>query len=148
MTEVTINDITYRIGTLNAFKQLHVVRRVVPLLTTFMKPETIRMLNPKRPEGTPAPTQEDVLGLLLEPFVNAMAAMSDDDCEYIVRTCLAVVNRKVGSTFTLLISANGSMMYDDMDLPTTIRLVWEVLRANLSGFFSALPSTSQGAPTL
>lgn len=133
MTEITINAQAYRLGRLNAFQQLHVSRKVGPLIPTLV-PAFLAM-------GTAGAglDQLDRLASLIQPFTDAFAGMSDADVEYVAAICLGAVQRKQGEAWAPVWSQQGKcLMFDDMDLGTMVPLVVQVIVANLGPFISGL----------
>lgn len=135
--ERMIGETAYQIGKMDARKQLHVVRRLVPTLL----------------EAVPLAELKDIKSLdltkvvsKLGPLSDALASMKDEDVDYIIDTCLAVVSRKVDGDrgWAPLITQGGGMMYD-IDLGTMMSLTFEVVQENLQGFFDALQSVFQAA---
>ncbi len=126
-----INDINYDIGRLNPLKQFHLVRRLVPLLAKSS--EGIAALQSGKPQ---APAD---FARLLMPMVDELARMPDEEAEYIIFTCLSVVRRDTqGTGFAPVLTNDGQMMYQDMSMEVMLKLVVEVVKVNLSGFFAGL----------
>ena len=133
MEEKQINGQTYRLGRLSAFQQLHVSRKVGPLIPTLV-PAFLAMGN----EGAGL-DQIGRLASLVQPFTEAFASMSDEDVEYVAGICLGAVQRQQGSAWAPVWSQQGKcLMFDDIDLGTMIPLVVQVIVANLGPFFSGL----------
>jgi hypothetical protein len=65
--------------------------------------------------------------------------------DYVVDTCLAVVERKDKSGGWVKVVVGSRLMFEDMDMMTMLTLVTRVVRGNLAGFFDALPHVSPGA---
>ncbi|WP_374572789.1 phage tail assembly chaperone [Phenylobacterium sp.] len=134
MEAIEIAGHTYKIGRLDARRQFHVARRLVPIM------------------GALAGALQDATANLLEalgPIGDAMAAMPDTDADYVVSACLSTVERQIpgGAGWGPVQASNGGLMYDDIDLATMLRLVAAVIRENLGDFFSGLASMSgQEAP--
>jgi hypothetical protein len=78
----------------------------------------------------------------LGPITNALAKISDDDANYIIFTCLEVVSRQSGEKWSR-ITSGMNLMYDDIDMPTMLRLVVEVLKVNLGSFMQGLPDVTK-----
>lgn len=140
MTEITINAQAYRLGRLNAFQQLHVSRKVGPLIPTLV-PAFLAMGS----EG-PGLDQLGRLAALVQPFTDAFAGMSDADVEYVAAICLGAVQRSQGGTWSPVWSQQGKcLMFDDMDLSVMVPLVVQVIVANLGPFLEGL-LTAQTQP--
>lgn len=138
MIEVTHGGQNYRIGKLNAFQQLHVSRKVGPLIPRLV-PAFMAMA--KGGEAI------DKLAQLLEPFAEAFADLPDEAVEYVAGTCLSVVQRQQGNTWAPVWNKQAaSLMFDDIDLASMLPLVIKVITENLGPFISGLLS-GQMQPT-
>lgn len=142
MKEVTINNQVYRIGRLDAFKQLHVTRRVLPILGPLGLFSMVK-------EGA-----ADIFDILAGPFIHEMSEMKDENLNYVIDTCLAVCERKQmngglevwGPVVAKGTTASGNgLMFNDLQGSNLLQLTWEVLQENLSDFFLIGQSISQPA---
>jgi len=125
--EKVINEHTYQIGKINARDQFHIIRRLAPVL------------------GGIAPALQGGKGGIeaLPEIANAIAKLSDADADYVIFGLLKVVSRKQSNGLGWgPVSTGELLMYDDIDMAQMIKLAWEVLSYNMSGFFAALPSGS------
>jgi hypothetical protein len=146
MTETELNGQTYRIGRLNAFQQLHVSRKIGPLIPKLV-PAFVALSSDKD-----AFADMGKLSEIAAPFAEAFAEMPDEVVEYVVGTCLGIVQRKQGSAWAPVWSSQGAcLMFDDVDLTTILPLVVRVITDNLGPFISGLltgqmqPNQSQAA---
>jgi hypothetical protein len=131
--DLTIDEREYRVKKLDAIKQFHISRRLLPILSTLgISLETI-----EQAAKTEAKTMAAFMPAL-EPVSKVLAAMSDEDANYIIFTCLSVVSRNEGEGRFASVSTGNRMMFEDIDMPIMIRLVVEVLKENLMGFFAGL----------
>jgi hypothetical protein len=131
MREIEISGQTYRIGSIAAMRQLHIVRRVAPALVGVLGLSSIKAA---------ADGNLNFRELIdkLEPFMEALGAMKDEDVDYVMDNCLAVVERKVpGDRGWQRVGTTQALMYDDIDLLVMLRLSWEAGRENLEGFIVA-----------
>jgi len=136
--DFNINDKNYRSGKMDAFKQLHVSRRLIPVLS-----------------GLAAASQSDGgakdLSKMIVPLASAIASMPDADCDYILHACLSVVKIEQGTNKWAPIFVNGQMMFAEVDLAVMIQIAVKVIQDNLSGFFQGaagaltLPTTPEAA---
>lgn len=128
--EYTIHEQTYRVGTINARTQFHIVRRLAPLFGE---------LAPVLHKGA------DQLAAL--PALTAgFAKLSDEDMDYCLFGLLAVVSRKQPHGLGWGPVCTGTVLaYDDITMSVMLQLAWVSLRENLSGFFAELPSDWQSA---
>jgi hypothetical protein len=121
--ETTIDGKTFSIGKLNAFEQLHVFRRVMPI----MKPVLLVMR---------APGNTNKLDMVMA-MSETLASLPDEHLDYVINKCLSVTRRRDGErSFPLM--QGSTLMYQDLDMPTLLRLTWEVLMENFQPFFKGL----------
>ena len=114
--QFTIKDKTFDSGRLNAFQQLHVVRRLAPV--------TERLVALAGSAGDP----EAFLG----PLARTVGELPDADVDYILNACLDVTQIRHGDDIFFI---NGPL-----DLTMLLGIAAHVLKDNLSGFFADLPS--------
>ncbi len=121
---VEVGAHTYRIGKLDAFAQLHVARKLAPLLTGLQK------------------VSELSLDDALPPILNALSQMPDSDVEYVMVKCLSVVQRALPAGVQgwqpIWNSAAKRTQFEDIDLAVMIQLAGQVITRNLGGFLGAL----------
>lgn len=133
MENITIQGAEYRIGTLNARSQFHIVRRLAPFL---------QALTPAFAEG--AGGDKDKLAAMLPIFGDAISNMSDETADYVIFGLLSVVSKKENSGIGWMpIYANGSLMLEGITMALMLTLAGKSLVKNLSGFFSELRTTSE-----
>jgi len=123
--ELELDGHTYRVGKLDARAQFHTVRRLAPVL------------------GELAPALQGGKGGLdaLPPIATAVAKLSDADADYCIFGLLKVVSRKQPNGLGWgPVSTENLLMYDDIGMTQMLKLAWEALTFNMSGFFAALPS--------
>ena len=128
---MNISGHEYRFGRLSAMKQWNVLRRIAPAIIGVLGLANIK---------SAADDNLDVRSLIdkIEPFLEAMSKLSDDDNEYVIDTCLSVVTRQVGGDRGWVsVGTSGSLQYEDIDMLVMLRLVFETGRENLAGFFAA-----------
>lgn len=142
MIEFEVNSVQYRADKLDAFKQLHVSRKIAPTV-----PKLIPVFVALQKAG------KDDMGVLAEaaaPFAEALASMPDADVEYVVKACLGVVKRGQGNTFSPMVSPDGTLMFSDMGLGDMLPIVARVLRESLGNFIQGLlgnvPAVLQASP--
>lgn len=136
-TKLAVNGHTYAIGKLNALTQFHISRRLAPMLAQMGI-----SLNSLR-KGVSSDL-EDFLPVL-GPVTDMMAKMSDEDVNYILFTCLSVVSRQSGDKFSA-VSTGTNLMFEDIDMPTMLRLVVEVVKENMGTFIKGL-SDAEALPS-
>lgn len=131
----------YVIGKMDAKKQYHVMRRILPAAMAL--PELLVALDRFKDK----PDAGALVGSAL-PFAQAIAAMSDDDSDFVINNCLKVVKREEGGRQAAILAPNGSLMYSDIDLAGMVALTIETLKENLGGFFPALMASVSGTPEM
>ena len=123
--ELELDGHTYRVGKLDARAQFHIVRRLAPVL------------------GELAPALQGGKGGLdaLPPIATAVAKLSDADADYCIFGLLKVVSRKQPNGLGWgPVATENLLMYDDIGMTQMLKLAWEALTFNMSGFFAVLPS--------
>ncbi len=125
-----INGVSYRSDRMDAFRQFHVARKLAPVVSEVV---------PFLARGVSLDS-----GLSdLEPVMKAIAAMPEDDCNYVLQSCLSVVRRQQGQGYAPVWNDGAQrMMFADVDLPVMLQIAARVLQDNLSSFTGALPSAS------
>lgn len=122
----------YQIGRLEPMAQFHVARRLGPVYNAFGS-----MALASASGASPAAK--------LQPIVEAVSKLSDEDSEYVIQTCLAVVKRYDADKWCAVRASSGKVMFMDIDLMTMLTLVWAVVQENLASFFPAAPPASPTA---
>lgn len=134
MVEIELGGQRYRTGKLDAFKQFHLFRKLMPILSGMG--ESFSVL----PDSGEMDQQ---FWSAMGPAANAIAEMSQVDSEFILKTCLQSVSRWNGNAWARVTAANGELMYDDIDMMEMLQLTVEVLKDNLGNFFNGpLPNGS------
>lgn len=125
--EFELKEQQYRAGKLDVFAQFKVTRKLLPLLA-----------------GTIGDLKSGAVTIegLLPKVADAVASMSDEDCNAIMHPCLSVVSRKNGSTWTPIFR-DGVLMFDDIDMMAMLQIVGNVVKGSLGDFFT----TPQGSET-
>lgn len=127
--ELQIEGITYQIGSLDAFSQLHVVRKLGPALPI------VEGLVSERNAG------KDVTLLV----VLILSKLTDEETEYVINKCMSVVSRKQDQGWAR-VHVNGALMFSDTTMQAIIQLTAQCIVTNLGDFFrTALASLQQGA---
>lgn len=138
----------YHIGRLNALDQLHVSRKIAPIIpslmpifTEFAKGdlnktiETLEAMKAGEDVDLAGDELESLDGLAdaLAPLMEVFAQMSEGDVDYIVHKCLAVVKRNGA-----VVCRGASIMFDDIELTQIMPLVIAVVRINLGNFIHGM----------
>lgn len=121
--KLTIDTTTYSFGKLNALAQFHVLRRLAPVIASV---------------GLSIPALQAMKGedftVLLGPVSEILAKMPDEEADYVLFTCLAVVSREQDGGRYAAITAGKKLMFEDIDMVLMLRLVVEVIKFNYGGF--------------
>jgi len=137
MSEFDIDGTTYRTNRkLSAFEQLHVARRVAPLIT--------RLVPSAQSSGDTGPTFLSMMG----PIIDGLSQMPDEDVNYIINHCASVVQRAQGGGIWAPIwnVPAGRLMFEDLDGMQLLRIAIIVMQENLANFMTAPASLFQ-SPT-
>ena len=121
--EVTANSIVYLVGKMSTFKQLHVSRKLAPLMGTMV-----------RVKSSGAELNFENLAM---PIAAALATMKDEEVESIIGDCLSAVQRKIpgGLGYAPVWNADAkSLQFEDIGLREMMQLVHAVIMDNLGGF--------------
>jgi Phage tail assembly chaperone protein, TAC len=143
--ELEIKGETYRTGRLNAFQQFHVARKLAPAV--FALGKSAGKLKPlveamQKKNETGSFEGLDTIIELVQPMVEALGEMKEEDVDYVLKTCMTVCERKQGAAWARTVSANGRFMFEDVELPELIQLTVAVVRENLANFFTGPLSES------
>lgn len=154
MSEFELGADTFRIGKLNAFQQFHLSRKVAPVIPTlipvFLKlqasAKTASADGDSGPAQSPLSGDLGALAEILQPFADGIAGMPDETAEFILSTCLGVVQRKQGTAWFPVWSAGQNVcMFDDLDLGVMMKLSVRVITESLGPFLRGM-LTGQGTP--
>lgn len=133
MAEFPVAGVQYRCGKLDARKQFHVARRLAVILDKL------------------APHFANGAGIgeggadLIGPLAEAVAGMKDEDVDYILDACLAVVERKDGQSWIHVFNASSKrLQYQDIDMVGMLTMAANVIQENLGGFTDGLQRLSPG----
>ena len=133
MIEFTIGDHGYRAEKLDAFQQWDVARRLLPVVGGAAD-LLVRVLK----NGGKI---ESVLSIdvaeAIEPLAKALAAMPDADNRFVLDVCLSKVMRGQSGSWAPVKAPGGGLMFNDIDMPVMLQLVWRVVEHNLLSFSSA-----------
>ena len=140
MEIIPIGGHDYSIGRLNALDQLHVSRKIAPIVPNIMPilTEVAKGDLEKVIESIEADENAELGGLeplakALEPFMEAIAKIPEEDVNYVIYKCLSVVKRN-GS----VVCRGESIMFDDLDMNHLLPLTVAVIRTNLGNFIQGL----------
>lgn len=136
-TTIEINGVVYRTyRRLSALQQFHVSRRLAPILAVV----GIKAADLSRAAAQDGADLSSFMGMLPH-MAEVLSKMPDDEAEYIIFTCLAVVQRQQGEDMWAAVTPpDGShqLMFSDMEMDAMVRLVVAVVQENLAGFLPGL----------
>jgi hypothetical protein len=144
MTEIAIGENVFRIGKLNAIQQLHVSRKIAPVLPKILP----AMVASKALMVSLTEENPDLEGLssMLSPVAEALAGMPDADAEYVFNECLSVVQLQQGNAFVNIWNADTQRsQFDFIDFFLMIRLVVQVIWGSLGNFTNGFLAKSPQA---
>lgn len=133
-----IEGTTYQISRLTPKKAFHVARRLAPFLGAILP--HLRQLFDKGEDGKPVDPGtflergSDVLPAIAE----VIAKMPNEDCDFIIDTCLSVVSVRQDRG-SAPVMGNGVLMFDYIDMKVMLQLTAEVVKVNLADFFPSSP---------
>jgi len=139
--EIEIKGQRFRLNGLTAMQQLHVSRRLTPILASAAPALLPMMMQGRVPEM-------DALAAAIGPVADVLAGMPDAEFEYIVHTCLGTVHGTTASSdaWGPLYVGKVCMRNDlsaEMTLTLTVRVINEDLGPFIRGF---LMNQSPGEP--
>ena len=133
------NERLYRFGNLSAFEQLHVARRLGPLVhggLFFLGPAYDSFKAYESGDAEAADKAFVQAAYSSKPFLDALASMPENDLNYVVSTVLGRTKRKVAGEW-MRVYENNTLRFDDMDMVEILRLVVEVLNQQLRPIFAS-----------
>ena len=140
MENIELNGHEYVIGRLNALDQLHVSRKISPLVPTLMPiiSEIAKGDLEKTIKAIEDGDNEELTGLeplaeALSPLMEAFSNLPEKDVNYVIHKCLSVVKR--GGA---VVCRGESIMFDDLDMEHILPLALAVIRINLGNFIQGL----------
>ncbi|MCM2571480.1 hypothetical protein NAT65_10350 [Achromobacter xylosoxidans] len=140
--ELDLNGHRYSIGKLSAKQQFHVSRRIAPIVPTLI-PVFVRLAAGERG------ITEDPGGMadVLQPLADGLAAMKDEDADYVLDTCMQAVQRRQEHGWTAIWSAGQRVpMFQDIDLSVMLPLALRVIVGSLGPFIQGLLTSQTGSP--
>jgi hypothetical protein len=154
-SEQEIGGLTYRIGKLNAKQQFHVARRLAPVIAELSAESNLVMEQMKQPNNSVSgfmaeAAQGDVSPAMVRLYTaisKAIRNLSDEDCDYVIRTCMSVVTRRSGELFQPVWNKQADQpQFEDLSLPTLLMLTITVITDNLGGFMNAQGEAGPAKP--
>lgn len=136
--EFEVQGKQYRSTKMSARKQFHVARKLGPIFSKLG-------LGAVRKQDGEAKAF-DMMDLL-EPAVDALAEMSEADCDFVFDHCLAVVQVYDSNRWVNIWNDQAKRLaFEDIDLMVMIQISMHVLKDNLGNFINAPALTSSTSP--
>lgn len=136
--EFEIKGVQYRTAKLSVFDQLKVSRKLLPVLAGMLA--DFQSIKAAAEGGDVYKAMEAAL----PKIADSLAGMSEEDTNAIIFPCLSVVSRQNGKGWSPVM-AQGTLMFDDIDLMSMLQMVGRVVGDSLGNFLPALPA-SETAP--
>lgn len=137
--EFDIKGVAYRAAKLSVFDQLHISRKLLPVLagmaSDFSQMQTV--IREKNMAGA--------MESIVPKIAKELAALSNEDCNTVIYPCLSVVSRKNGDVWTAVFS-HGVLQFDDISLFSLLQIVARVIGDSLGNFLQELPTIPTPAP--
>lgn len=151
----------YRSRRLNAKQQLHIARRLATTPMQFLLSQETQDHIPEAVAQAAVDSgvsQDDLRSIAptIMPLLSlrALGQLSDSDAEFVVNSCLGVLQRQSGNNgavawTNVMNQQTGVLQFQDISLKEMLELTVSVLRENLADFFgesrSASPEQSASA---
>lgn len=143
MEKIKIGGQDYVIGQLNALDQLHLTRKLAPLVPEIA-PVMSKLMGSDMAKLIAASdkgqdlAEDDMQGFAeviqaAKPLTEALAKLSEEDTNYILFKCLSVCSRDGAA-----LCRNNVLMFDDITLYQMVALAVAVVRLNLGDFIQEL----------
>jgi hypothetical protein len=131
VAEFTIKDTQFRTDKMDAMAQAHLVRRLLPIVSTLASLGKLKG----------AIDNPEIAKEAFQPVANALSELSDENFNYIIAACMRKVQMRQGERWVLVWNVPAARpQFDTIDLPLMMQLVFNVIQDNLAGFFPAGPS--------
>ncbi|TDV39527.1 hypothetical protein C7405_101646 [Paraburkholderia caballeronis] len=141
--EIELGGHRYQIGRMSAMQQFHVSRRIATVL-----PPLIRTYLDLQSSDIPLTKNLKLLATSIEPVMDALSHMRDDEAEYVVGACLRVVERQHANGWARVWSTTQNVcMFDDIDMGAMLTLAGHVIVGNLGSFIQGLLTSLASSPT-
>lgn len=128
--EFTVGEHTYRAERIPARQQFHLVRRLAPFIG-----EVAPVLAALKGRA------DDVGVEAVKPLGQALAKMTDEECDYVVFGLLRASKRRIeGGLGWAEVAVGTQLNHSDITMLQMLQIAWGVLRHNLADFMAALPS--------
>lgn len=136
---------------MNAFDQLHVMRKLAPIFTAVGSIADLAKAMKPGPAGKVGgegadPASPEKAGNAIALIAKAVSDMPEADLNAVLAKCCAVTKMMVGQAgFAPIWNEQAArLMFDDLDYMDLIQIVATVIQDNVGNFSDALPSMSIG----
>lgn len=131
-----VGGISYKAGPIPAFDQVVISKRVLPAIRGSMTPAVVLALMSAKDESGKVDLKRLDIMVVLPAMADAVYNLSDDDAMRVIKTTLKAVRRQnPGGMWTAVLTPQGDLMFQDLNMVQMLQIVWRVLEANLSEFF-------------
>lgn len=129
---VEVGAFSYRVESLDAMSQFHVVRRIAPIMAGVGV--TLASLRGTLGASEEEQGKEEFSLKVLGAAMDVVSKMTDADVDYVLFKCLSKAKRKQGDSERFMQVATGNQLqFQDLTMQDMVRLSVEVLR--VSGVF-------------
>lgn len=139
MADIKIGDHSFRIGKLNAFDQLHVARRIAPLVhSAVFAAGPLNEALVAFAKGNEKESDEAMVRAFMQsaPFLQALSQIPDADVDFVIKKALSVSMIEVGGHYTPCLQG-GEVMVDNLSLTDLLALTVQCLTPVLRPILSA-----------
>ncbi|MDD2775510.1 MAG: hypothetical protein PHU06_06115 [Gallionella sp.] len=156
MAEFEINGRTFRSTKMNVFEQLHVARKLLPLLGTLMdqfNEADFKSAELDAPEpvdevdvAAPSPASRKTMAKVITAIGTALSNLSQEDTESVLGSCLSVVTiRQAKDSWVKIWNKEAKrLQFEDLTLIDLLLISQKVIEENVGNFFpGAAPSTAK-----
>ncbi len=147
MLEFSIKNHSYCTRRMSAFQQLHIARRLLPILAKI--PDMIGFgLEDiiQKPKTAIAGVVANIGRINLDAIAETFARLEQGDVDYILNACLDSVQIKdPKGTRWARVREKGVLMYDHIGMREMLGIAVNVIKDNLGDFFDGSVPTSSGA---
>lgn len=156
LLEFDIDGTNFRADKLSAMQQLHLSRKIMPLLPPLapLIIEAQKKINKEQNKDNKAFTVDDIMSLveLAQPFADAISAMEDKDIEKVFLMTLSSVKVQtdIGKNVWMpfwIVGANRPVSVADQDfsdLSNLLPIVIRIIIFNLANFINGLLTRREG----
>lgn len=135
--EFEIKGQKYKAAKLSAFQQLHVSRKLAPIIPKLLPAFVI--IAGKEESDHVAVEELGSMADALAPAAQALAEMTEADAEFVYGTCMSVVSRLQGNVWSNIWNVQSkTSMFDDIDLSVMTQIVFNVIGDSLGNFIREL----------